>query len=246
RIGETEVEDVLDRLFAEVVIDPEDRFLGKRPEQGYVQSACRGQAPSKRFLDDDASLGRAATCGKVVDHYREQARGTGQVKKRSLRAGQRGAQAAVCLGVRVVARHVSKKRRELRKCLGIELSVFGDAGPRPIDQLLRRPRRAGDADDQAVDFASFYQRLKRRKDLLVREISAHPAADQSAGFRPLAHDRSTCPPNPNLIADRTRFWKSSSPRDANRSNSAADKTWAGTASSFAACGVQRPATEACT
>ena len=43
RIGETEIEDVLHRLLAEVVVDPEDRFLGKRPEQGYDQSACRRQ-----------------------------------------------------------------------------------------------------------------------------------------------------------------------------------------------------------
>jgi hypothetical protein len=40
RIGETEIEDVLHRFFAEVVIDTEDRFLGKRPEQRYVQPTC--------------------------------------------------------------------------------------------------------------------------------------------------------------------------------------------------------------
>jgi phage shock protein A len=45
------------------------------------------------------------------------------------------------------------------------------------------------------------------------------------------------------MAERIRSAKSASPRDENLSNRAADRTWAGTASSMAAIRVQRPSPE---
>ena len=57
---------------------------------------------------------------------------------------------------------------------------------------------------------------------------------------------SSCPPNCLRIAESTRFANSASPRDSNRSNSAADNTWTGTPSSTAASSVQRPSPESLT
>src|SRR6185295_6310465 len=68
--------------------------------------------------------------------------------------------------------------------------------------------------------------------------------DQRVGALALVrHFFSTWPPKPLRMAESTRFWKSSSPREAKRSKSAAVRTCAGTASSLAAAIVQRPSPE---
>src|SRR5580658_211060 len=54
---------------------------------------------------------------------------------------------------------------------------------------------------------------------------------------------STWPPNSKRIAESSLSAKSASPRELNRSYSAADNTWAGTPSSIAASMVQRPSPE---
>src|SRR5580658_4984146 len=51
------------------------------------------------------------------------------------------------------------------------------------------------------------------------------------------------PPNSKRIAESSLSAKSASPRELNRSYSAADNTWAGTPSSIAASMVQRPSPE---
>src|SRR5689334_8514405 len=54
RIGEPEVQDILNRTLAEVMIDTEYRFLGKGAGQGPVQFLSRDKVPSKWLFDDDA------------------------------------------------------------------------------------------------------------------------------------------------------------------------------------------------
>ena len=63
RVGKAKSKDVLDGLFAEVVVDPEDGVLGKCLLQRLGQLTRRLQVRSKRFLHDDAvepSAGRQA------------------------------------------------------------------------------------------------------------------------------------------------------------------------------------------
>ena len=57
---------------------------------------------------------------------------------------------------------------------------------------------------------------------------------------------SSCPPNSLRMADSTLLANSADPCEANRSNTAADSTWAGTPSSIAACSVHRPSPESLT
>ena len=91
-------------------------------------------------------------------------------------------------------------------------------------------------------------RVERGEDLLVDEVAARAEEDEGVGPA-RAHvpaPFSTCPPNSRRMAESARSWKSASPRDAKRSNSAAASTWAGTASSIAASSVQRPSPESAT
>src|SRR5262249_55993240 len=93
-------------------------------------------------------------------------------------------------------------------------------------ELLEVPARLGHADDRHVQVAALLHRLKRREDLLVREVSGravehervgaqgfggHPAALLSAGAF------STCPPNSKRMAESSLSAKAASPRELKRS-----------------------------
>src|SRR5262249_36450450 len=84
----------------------------------------------------------------------------------------------------------------------------------------------------------------RRTRAYMAAADLHGGGQEEARHRPwVGAAFSTCPPNSNRIAESTRSWNSASPRDAKRSNRAAARTWAGTASSIAAVSVQRPSPE---
>src|SRR5579884_2928719 len=56
RVCEAEVKQVLHRLLAEVVIDPEDARLGEIGMQGAVEALRRGEITPEGFLENDASI----------------------------------------------------------------------------------------------------------------------------------------------------------------------------------------------
>ena len=56
RVGEAEEQQVLDGLLAEIMVDPEDRALGKDTMQRLVQRARRRQIPPEGLLDHHAGL----------------------------------------------------------------------------------------------------------------------------------------------------------------------------------------------
>src|SRR5690349_16864162 len=51
-VGEPEGEDVLHRLFAEIVVNAIDLLLVYGPTNHCIESLCAGGIPSKRLLDD--------------------------------------------------------------------------------------------------------------------------------------------------------------------------------------------------
>src|SRR6266446_9842779 len=60
RVRETEVEYILHRFLAKIMINPKDSWLRKNRVQYLVQSLGRGQVPSKGLLEDHASIFSAA------------------------------------------------------------------------------------------------------------------------------------------------------------------------------------------
>ncbi len=70
-IGEAEIEQVLDRLLAEVVIDPEDPSLVENPVKGVVEPARSLQIPSERLLEDDPGPIRAVRRSEQPDDLTE-------------------------------------------------------------------------------------------------------------------------------------------------------------------------------
>src|SRR5437763_8029085 len=115
----------------------------------------------------------------------------------------------------------------------------------PISKSLQRPRGARHADHRHVQLIPDGHCVERGEYLLEREIARRPEEYQRVRSVRIHAPAlfSTCPPNSERIAERSRFWKSASPRDVNRPNRAAARTLAGTASSIAASRVHRPSPE---
>ena len=87
-VGEAEHQDVLDGLFAEVMVDAVNLGLLEAAADFVVQFNGAGEVPSKRFFDDQAGrvfrvgAGRPRQAGhaKILDDYRIEKRRNGQIK----------------------------------------------------------------------------------------------------------------------------------------------------------------------
>lgn len=75
-VGEPQRQDVLHRLFAQVVVDAEDRFLREDRVDRLVQLACAGQVVAERLLYHDSAPPVALRAGQaglvqLLTHHRE-------------------------------------------------------------------------------------------------------------------------------------------------------------------------------
>src|SRR6185369_1720837 len=187
-----------------------------------------------------------------LDHGAEHAGRDGEVVERPLAVAQPLFEPLVSGGLAVVAVDVAQQLGELGEGVGVgAAAVLGDALPRTFDELVAIPAGARNADHRHGHPAALHQALQGGEDLLVGEVAGGAEEDEGVRLRALlghylASFFSTCPPKPKRMAESTRFWKSSSPREAKRSKRAAVSTCAGTASSMAAASVQRPSPESAT
>ena len=81
-VGEAEVLEVLDRLLAEVVVDPEHRALGEHGVQRGIKLRRRGRVAAEGLLDDDARALGDARLVEAVDHRFKEARWDREVVQR--------------------------------------------------------------------------------------------------------------------------------------------------------------------
>ncbi len=124
-VRESEVEDVLDRLLAEVVVDPEDVLLGEGAVQDLVERARRGEVAAERLLERRLGPPRRGPTASAARR-----------PSRTCWAGWRGSgsggarRRARCAGARRSPPRRSRRRRS------------GGAGPASRTPPRRRRRRA--------------------------------------------------------------------------------------------------------
>ena len=249
RVREAEVQQILHRFFAEIVIDAEDARLGEGLMQRAVEGLCRGEVVAEGFFDDDPCVFRAARLRQSGGDGSKQRRWNGEIVQRPRSVTQRLPQVVERCRVLVVAGDVLQIGGKLSERLFVNPAVFVQtvAGPRP--KVIEVPG-PGHADDRDIEVTTLDHRLQRRKDLLVGEVARDAEDNQCirGGCHPdapfsCAAPISRWPPNPCRIADRSLSAKSASPRELKRSYSAALRTGVGIASSIAAAIVQRPSPE---
>src|SRR5581483_1619166 len=82
RVGESEIEDVDDRLSSEEVIDAEDRVFWKHRVRGAVERACRRQVTAERLFNDDTRVVRQMRRTEPADDGFEERGWNGQIVRR--------------------------------------------------------------------------------------------------------------------------------------------------------------------
>ena len=184
-VGEPEVHDVLHRLLAQEVVDPEQALLGEDRGQALVQVARRGQVGPERLLDhetagvtDEASLRQLL--GDLVEHRRRRR----EVEDGKLRPGKCGAQAVVervLLGLGIAA-DVLHARQELGEGCVVDLFVGRlDRLRRMPPQLVVRHGSASHADHRACEQPLLRERVEGRERAPAREIAGDPEDDECVG-----------------------------------------------------------------
>ena len=181
RVAEAEIEQVLHRLLAEVVIDTEDVHLGKYGKERPVERLRGGQVTTERLLRHDAATSGAAGATELLDHGRRQTRRNGEVVQGPLRRAQLATQEIERRRVLVVAVHIAEQGRKLVEGGAVDAAVLLQAVLGSCFQLVEVPACFGHADDRHVQMTALHHRLERRKDLLVRKVSGRAEEDQRIG-----------------------------------------------------------------
>src|SRR3569833_3312651 len=148
RIGETEIEDVHDRLFPEKMIDAENVVFAEHRQRDAIELARRDKVASERFFDDDAPALAAAPGGaEPFALRREQPGRYGEIICGALRPAQRAFESFEGDGVGVIAAHVAQRRQQaLERVVIIDAAARLDAVARALAHLRHAPRRASDPD----------------------------------------------------------------------------------------------------
>jgi hypothetical protein len=126
RVGEAEHEQVLDRLLAEVVVDPEDAVLREAVGQHRGQLVGGRHVATEGLLDHQPGALVEADLGQPGDHVVEQLGWHSQVHERQRAAVQPLLQLLVHLGRPVVALHVGDLVGQLPPHLLVDLDVLVD------------------------------------------------------------------------------------------------------------------------
>ena len=179
-VGEPEVEEVLHRLLAEVVIDAEDRGLGEELVQRRVERLRprRGRARTASPPRPGA-FGASPTRASPETTVAKQAGRDRQIVERALAPTQRLAQAVVGRRVLVVAAHVAQQPAELaetppgRRRRAAPRSRAPAARSCSRFQSERATPRTGHVQVAVAD-----HRLQRGKDLLEGEVAGDAEDDQ--------------------------------------------------------------------
>src|SRR5262249_2226497 len=111
-IREAEVEDVLHRLLAEIVVDAEDLLLRKHAVQHAVEPTRGVEIPAERFLDDDPRVAKAAAEIELSDDRFEKTWWNREIMGRPRRVLQLHAQPVERGSVLIVAVDVAEMRDE--------------------------------------------------------------------------------------------------------------------------------------
>src|SRR6185437_12234816 len=112
RVTETEVEQILHRLFAKIMVDTKYPWLGEHGQERAVERLRRREVVTKRLLRDDPSISCAARATELLDHGREEAGGNGEIVQRPLCRGERLPETIERRRILVIPIHVPEQRRE--------------------------------------------------------------------------------------------------------------------------------------
>ena len=188
RVGEAQVQDLLEAHLAEVVVDAEQLRLvdvlvelrGERPR--------RFEVVTERLLDDDSGVAREIRVVQPLDDGGEQERWNLEVEDRERRSGDRRGNALVGGAVGEVTLYIRQPRREPLEHRVVErLAGADDRLAGAFDELIDGPVVACDTDDRAVKKPAPFEAVERVEGHHLREIAGDPEDHQRVAVLRVGH-----------------------------------------------------------
>jgi hypothetical protein len=180
-VGEPVVQEILHRLLAEVVIDPEDGRLGKELVQRAIERLSGGEVAAERLLHDDAPVDGGTHPSQTGDYGGEEAGRDCQIKERPLAADQRIPQSLVGARILVVSPDKAEQPAQFLKRGRVEGTVLLHAIARSVPKLVQAVVGTGHPHDRHVEMAVTDHRLQGGEDLLEGEVAGNTEDDQCVG-----------------------------------------------------------------
>ena len=148
RIGGAKVDDVLDRLFAEIMVDSENGLFGKEGIERLAQRLGRGRVVPEGLFEDQASSLRQPDGRQVRRHLLEEIGRKRDVVQRMFRIAQRGSNALERRRVVVVDGDVLELAGERFEGRTVDTAVRRQTLFRAVDERLFSERLSSDRDDR--------------------------------------------------------------------------------------------------
>src|SRR5262249_37703659 len=139
RIRKAEVDNVVHRPLAEVMVDAKNRRLGESREQDAVQFPRRCQIRAERLFDYYSTVLRTARFPERLDHRFEEHRRNGQIVRRPLRGAKGLADRLERGAVVVVSVDVAQQSGEFSEGLLVNAAMLLHTVPRAIPKLIDAP-----------------------------------------------------------------------------------------------------------
>ncbi len=181
RVGEAQVEDLLQSELPEEVIDAADLTLVEVLPKVGVERPRRGEIVPERLLDHHPRALEQLRLGEPARDGREQRRRYLEVVDAPLRAPQLRREAAERLRIGEVALHVGEALGEAREDLGIDGLVRADRRTCPVAQLVDRDVIDGDAHDRAVEQAARLEPVEREEGHLTGQVARDAERHEDVG-----------------------------------------------------------------
>ena len=200
-VGKAEIQQVLHRFLAEVVVDAEHLALAEHAMQHPVQRPRPGQVAPERFFHHDARATGRTGLLQPLDHRREQRGRNGQVVQRVRTARQGDPQSLIGRRVTVVAGDEVQPGFQPRQRGSIGTRVGRQRRlAHPAGECLPVQCGPGHPYHRQVDLAASEQHLQRRKNLAEGQVAAGPENHQRVGggglhFSGTGPGPATWPPN---------------------------------------------------
>jgi len=198
RVGEPEVEQLLQAHLAQEVVDPVELALVHVLVHLLVQRAGRGAVVAERLLDDDASSVHQVCLGEPADHGAEERRRDLQVVDGSVRGADRGRQSPVGVRVREVAAQVGEAPgKPLEHRIVDRLAAGRDHLAGVLAETIGGPVVDRDAHDGRVEQPAAIEPVERPQRHLPGQVTGDPEDDEHvagavgpfAGSRPVGRHR---------------------------------------------------------
>ena len=191
RVGEAQVQDLLEAHLAEVVIDPEELGLVQILVKLCGQCPCRLEIVPERLLYHDPLAGVEQTLLlERADHLPEERRGDLQVERGVLAVAECRLDTVVGGAVTKVTADVLKAPgKALEHVLVQLLATFLDRGTGSVHQLLYLPVLDRHTDHWYVQQVASLEPVERAECHLARQVSGDPEDDEGVGWFGLSHAR---------------------------------------------------------